>query len=67
VVDALVAHAADESSANKDQTSFWRNKNRLDELGLDGIVALTKFFVLEWSQELDYQLYHELPTALYVG
>lgn len=30
--------------------------------GLDMIVALTKFFVLEWSQDLDYQLYHDLPV-----
>lgn len=31
---------------------------------MDDIVALTKVFVLEWSQELDYQLYHDLPVEL---
>lgn len=28
------------------------------------VVALTKFFVLEWSQDLDYELYHDLPVEV---
>jgi hypothetical protein len=54
---------------NKDQTNFWRGQRNLDDdikLDVEGIVGLVKFFVLEWSQELDYQLYHELPVALYL-
>ena len=38
-----------------------------DRLDLDTLIALTKIFVLEWSQELDYQLYHELPVELYLA
>lgn len=34
------------------------------ELTADAVIALTKFVVLEWSQELDYQLYHDLPMTL---
>ena len=37
------------------------------KLGNDGIAALTKFFVFEWSQELYYQLYHELPVDIYLA
>ncbi|OTB12368.1 hypothetical protein K445DRAFT_321098 [Daldinia sp. EC12] len=37
------------------------------ELDAEAVVALTKFFVLEWSQEFDYQLYHHLPISLYFG
>lgn len=51
--------------ARLDEVDFWRRKERiLDEAG---IVALTKFFVLEWSNELDYQLYHQLPLSMYFG
>lgn len=35
-----------------------------EALSDDDVVALTKFVVLEWSQELDYQMYHDLPMLL---
>jgi hypothetical protein len=75
IVDALfVTSDSTVSITNKDETRFWRqvmldqNEGALSatELSLDNVVALTKFFVLEWSQELDYQLYHELPVDLYL-
>jgi hypothetical protein len=31
---------------------------------MDILVAPTQFFVLEPSQELDYQLYHDLPAEI---
>jgi hypothetical protein len=31
---------------------------------MDILVALTNFFVLEWSQELYYQLYHDLLVEI---
>ncbi|GKZ39858.1 hypothetical protein AbraIFM66950_001403 [Aspergillus brasiliensis] len=37
------------------------------ELNSMAVVALVKFFVLEWSVELDYQMYHDLPLELYLG
>lgn len=69
IVNVMLERPQVGHSINKDQTNFWRKPRRPnDEIGsdLDGIVALTKFFVLEWSQELDYQLYHQLPTATYL-
>jgi hypothetical protein len=75
IVDALFDIAGSEARAiNKDETRFWRQtvlsrkEERLlkSELSLEEIVALTKFFVLEWLQELDYQLYHELPVKMYM-
>lgn len=53
-----------------DETRFWRDGLvRLDEedegdFDVDAIIALTKFFVLEWSQEIDYMMYHDLPPQL---
>ncbi|KFX95097.1 hypothetical protein O988_05970 [Pseudogymnoascus sp. VKM F-3808] len=67
LVDVLVDVSSDGKAINKDQTSFWRSSERPEKLDLDGIVALTKFFVLEWSQELDYQLYHQLPATVYLS
>lgn len=70
LVDVLVDRSSQGGSINRDQTSFWRAPMDLKNwaaLDLDGIVALTKFFVLEWSQELDYQLYHQLPDTVYLA
>lgn len=67
------------SKVNLDRTQFWSNQvdksspsgwtgssagSELTAADMDDIVALTKVFVLEWSQELDYQLYHDLPVEL---
>lgn len=38
-----------------------------NDLTPDTIVALVKYVVLEWSQELDYQMYHDLPMELLVS
>ncbi|KAL6713357.1 hypothetical protein ACLMJK_008822 [Lecanora helva] len=54
--------------AELDETTFWRETRH----GLDGdfwlsanaIVALTKCFVLEWSVDFDYQMYHDLPPEI---
>ncbi len=52
--------------AKLDEVMFWR---RIGDRPLDeaGIVTLTKFFVLEWSIEMEYQLYHQLPLILNLG
>lgn len=51
-----------------DETRFWRqgrqNLNQDSSLSTDAIVVLTKCFVLEWSIEFDYQIYHDLPPEL---
>ena len=61
-----------------DSTSFWRNKPAAElagdfgigasrSLDPDTIIALAKFFVLEWSGMMDYQLYDDLPMEVLVG
>ncbi|KAL8857648.1 MAG: hypothetical protein Q9178_005813 [Gyalolechia marmorata] len=55
-----------------DETRFWREQldspTKADEpLTAEMVVALTKCFVLEWSIEFDYQIYHDLPTELLFG
>lgn len=58
-----------------DETHFWRSfvgkeppsevpeNQTLEE---DQVIALTKLFVLEWSNELDHKLYEDLPLSLLV-
>lgn len=71
IVTAIAEVLQDNKTANLDQTHFWRfaTSPSPDTLPLDPmtVTALVKFFVLEWSNELDYQMYHELPPTLYLG
>lgn len=71
IVTAIAAVLQDNKTANLDQTHFWRltTSQSPDTLPLDPmtVIALVKFFVLEWSNEFDYQMYHELPPKLYLG
>ncbi|KAI1468125.1 uncharacterized protein F4812DRAFT_429020 [Daldinia caldariorum] len=62
----------DSSLDELDEVRFWRAQQPHRRRGSspllpEAVVALTKFFVLEWSQEFDYQLYHHLPMSLYFG
>lgn len=55
-----------------DETTFWRAQLKSSSsddapLTLQMLIALTKCFVLEWSIEFDYQIYHDLPTELLFG
>lgn len=51
-----------------DETDFWRRERHTlskgSWLSANAIIALTKCFVLEWSIEFDYQMYHDLPPEL---
>lgn len=51
-----------------DETKFWREErhslSKGSSLSPNAIIALTKCFVLEWSIEFDYQMYHDLPPEL---
>lgn len=63
---ALLLSAKDLSTL--DETNFWREERhdsaKESLLTTNAIVALTKCFVLEWSVEFDYQIYHDLPPEL---
>ncbi|XXH03755.1 Vacuolar inheritance and morphology protein [Hypoxylon texense] len=71
VTDIVRVHVGDGwDVARLDEVVFWRRpdvKEIKGELDAQAVVALTKLFVLEWSQEFDYQLYHHLPINLYFG
>ncbi|TVY50729.1 hypothetical protein LCER1_G006125 [Lachnellula cervina] len=69
LVEVLLEDSQVGRSKNKDQTKFWRGQRTQGgnmDLGMDEIIGLVKYFVLEWSQELDYQLYHQLPVSLFL-
>ncbi|KAI1778028.1 hypothetical protein F4818DRAFT_438205 [Hypoxylon cercidicola] len=67
VTDIVSVYVGDWDVARLDEVVFWRRPdvNEIRELDKQAVVALTKLFVLEWSQEFDYQLYHHLPIDLY--
>ncbi|KAI2778407.1 hypothetical protein F4815DRAFT_447339 [Daldinia loculata] len=73
VTDIAAVYAGESWGLEKlDEVNFWRLRRRSGfpetlDLDAEAVVALTKFFVLEWSQEFDYQLYHHLPISLYFG
>ena len=58
-----------------DETNFWRSQagEKIDGeipvqiLKPDVVIALTKLFVLEWSNELDHKLYEDLPLEMLVA
>ncbi|KAF1937178.1 hypothetical protein EJ02DRAFT_357449 [Clathrospora elynae] len=67
IVTALATLVHGGSLATLDETTFWRERTDgdvNDELGADTIAALVKCFMLEWSVELDYKIYHRLLIDL---
>jgi len=69
VTDIAVILWNGDSSA-LDETHFWRQsipEPSSPTLSTMTVIALTKCFVLEWSLDLDYQMYHDFPLELYFG
>lgn len=75
VVTAAAELLWDGTAEELDETLFWRDQVReplSDELPASTylapgvVVALTKLFVLEWSNELDHRLYLDLPLWMLV-
>lgn len=50
--------------ADKLESFEFSDGDDINASDLEKLVALTKFLVLEWSQEFNYQLYHDLPTEI---
>lgn len=68
VTDIVSVLVGDWEVDQLDNVNFWRRDPQPgSKLENDAIVALTKVFVLEWSQEFDYQCYHQLPIHLLLG
>lgn len=61
----------DGTTSALDETNFWREEQHSVKedgwLSSQAIVALIKCFVLEWSNEFDYQMYHDLPMEILFG
>ena len=49
-----------------DEVNFWRREGEV-VFDTDAIIALTKVFILEWSNEFDYQVYHHVPMNFRFG
>lgn len=68
VTDVALLLCPSLSMLDVDETTFCRQARHQTtespELSQDAIIALTKFFALEWSNEFDYQMYHDLPPHL---
>jgi len=79
IVECLLERVEMMDKVNLDKTGFWSRYleasgsaelaafstgEQFRAANVDILVALTKFFVLEWSQDLDYQLYHDLPVEI---
>ncbi|KAK8153710.1 hypothetical protein IWX90DRAFT_76735 [Phyllosticta citrichinensis] len=68
VSDVALALCGNNNPKDLDEITFWRSPVQdADATDLDrqAIIAMTKCFILEWSTELDYQMYHDLPLKLY--
>lgn len=53
-----------------DETRFWRDAGPTSDspiLDPMTVIALVKCFVLEWSVNLNYQMYHDFPLEMYLG
>ena len=79
IVTAAARLLSQRPDAALDETRFWRDRvgkkqtppirevGETEALDEDTVIALTKLFVLEWSNELDHNLYEELPLFMYVA
>ncbi|KAJ5456245.1 hypothetical protein N7530_011519 [Penicillium desertorum] len=53
-----------------DETRFWRDTVPISDspiLDPMTVIALVKCFALEWSNDLNYQMYHDFPIEMYLG
>ncbi|TIA31777.1 hypothetical protein D6C78_08696 [Aureobasidium pullulans] len=63
VVTDIAMCIAQTSDAKKlDVTEYWTSEREI--LGTMDVVALVKCFILEWSTDFDYQMYHDLPLTM---
>ena len=68
VVTDVVMVSQKPKECKRDEIRFWREgRDHIypdSQLPSDVVIALTKCFVLEWSVDFDYQMYHGLPPEL---
>lgn len=64
VTDVALALCTVNSTEELDETHFWRSDTDDLHLNQETVIGLIKCFLLEWSTELDYQMYHDLPLRV---
>lgn len=69
VVTDIAALLWSSEPSSMDETTFWRTErdrspHDQQEISPSTVIALTKCFILEWSNEFDYRMYDDLPTQL---
>ena len=76
IVTAAARLLNDQPDHQLDETHFWRRfvgkdasieVPETEPLDGDAVIALTKLFVLEWSNELDHRLYEDHPLHMLVA
>lgn len=70
IVTDLALTLWDGTVSQLDEMAFWRYRHSdsgFSALSPTAVVALVKCFVLEWSIDLDYQMYHDFPLEIYLG
>ena len=70
VVTEIATVLCGDNLSGLDVTQFWRWATAdigCPVLSPPVVVALVKRFVLEWSKDLDYQMYHDWPTEVWLG
>ncbi len=65
VTDLVTVLVGDPNLAKLDEVNFWRRPQVVFDT--EAIIALTKLFILEWSREFDYQVFHHIPISLRFG
>ncbi|OQE04504.1 hypothetical protein PENVUL_c032G08408 [Penicillium vulpinum] len=70
IVTEIAAISSGSPISDLDETGFWRDTIPTSSspiLNPMTVIALVKCFVLEWSVDLNYQMYHDFPLEMYLG
>jgi hypothetical protein len=75
IVTALTELIYPATIQQRDETSFWRQHENLssspitveEDLEPEAVTALVKCFIIEWSVNFNYQMYHQLPMTLFLS
>jgi hypothetical protein len=75
IVTALTDLIYPATIQQRDETSFWRQHENLssspitveEDLEPEAVTALVKCFIIEWSVDFNYQMYHQLPMTLFLS
>ncbi|KAH3915670.1 hypothetical protein HBI56_146820 [Parastagonospora nodorum] len=64
VMDVMLALVNEWSMDQLGEVRFWSLSGEEKDLNLTGAVALTKMFIVEWSNEFDCHMYQDFSISL---